>query len=260
MSRTLRLAMIVAATALVSALTLSRAQTHPASDAKPQAASAPVGAAFGASEKDIEKAAAATTSPTTKAVIAPDAKDLVEKMTRAYADLKSLELTATISSDFNVDGQKSNESAEFHASFAAPNKFRHEVKDDGYVGADGEKVYAYTKEKNVYMTADASKQKVMLADLPDPVAFPLASEDLSLVLAISPDPLAELSAVYPKIDKAADVSIDGKPHPALKLTDKQNRSPLTVALDPSTYLIRRVVADVSGEVLARGAAKVDRAQ
>jgi peroxiredoxin/outer membrane lipoprotein-sorting protein len=271
MSRTFRIAVTFAAMVLVTVLTFTRAQTSPTQKAEgakapatSDAASRPAGAAFGASEKEVEDAAAkelVSAAPSSKPVVSPEAVATMDKLKDAYAKLTSLSLAAKVTGDFDVDGQKEKDTAEFTATYGAPNKFRHEIAEDGYVGSDGEKLYAYTKSRNLYMTVDAPKQKVMLADMPDPFATLLASQDLSLVLAISPDPVAEITRVYPIVDKAADVTIDNKPHAALKLSsNKKGGSVMTLALDPATNLIRRASVDMKPELLARGAARVDNAK
>jgi peroxiredoxin len=253
------MAVTVLIVSLVTVWTVVRAQSQPqAQAAKPQAATSP--ASLGASEKEIEAAGAKEAAPSTRPVVSAEAAAVLEKMKAAYGKLTSLTLAAKVTGDFDVDGQKQNDNAEFTAAYAAPNRFRHEVKDDGFVGSDGEKLYAYTKGRNLYMTVDAPKQKVMLADLPDPFATLLASQDLSLVMAMSPDPSAEITRVYPIVEKIADVTIDNKPHPALRLSSKKGGSTMTLALDPATNLIRRASVDMKPELSARGAARVDRAE
>src|SRR5262245_44472176 len=74
------------------------------------------------SSTTTKQSVAATTKP---ADIAPDAKPLLEKLSAAYKNLKSLELNGTLAGDFEVDGQKSNEKVDVTASYAAPNQFRH---------------------------------------------------------------------------------------------------------------------------------------
>ena len=53
----------------------------------------------------------------------------------------------------------------FAGSFAAPNKFRHEMKGDVMVGSTGEKLFAYQPAKNAYLTLDAPKDRVAVAEV-----------------------------------------------------------------------------------------------
>src|SRR5438046_695181 len=94
-----------------------------------------------AAEAELPKEGPATTqsvSPSTRPVVTPDAAAVLEKIKDAYTKLKSLELTAHVTGEFDVDGQKKKDEADFTASYAAPNRFRHEAKDEAMVGSTGE--------------------------------------------------------------------------------------------------------------------------
>lgn len=193
------------------------------------------------------------------AVISPDAAAVLEKLSKAYADLKSLDLTGKLSGEFDVEGDAKNENAEFTSSFAAPNKFRHELKDDSVVGSTGAKLFIHNKARNIYLTSDAPAKKVMSEELPDPFADVLGSQNLSLLLAMSSDPTKELTRPYTKIDKAADVTVDGKTYTALAMSNPAGRPSTTVLIDPSTSLLRRATMDVASEIAARRGAPVKKA-
>ena len=92
------------------------------------------------------------------------AKPVVDKLRDAYAKLGGLQTAGTWSANWDIDGDQGKESAAFTSSFAAPNKFRHEIKDDLLFGSTGEK--AYGLRKNQYFTEDAPKANVAVAELP----------------------------------------------------------------------------------------------
>src|SRR4051812_40915492 len=131
-------------------------------------------------------------APTTQ--ISPDAQKLLEQVQSAYKDIKSLKLSGDLIGDFDVDGEKRTEKEQFTSSYAAPNRFRHEMKNEGTIaGSTGEQVYAFSKSHNVFTAADAPKGKSPTSDLPAAVAGLLSSQDVGLTLAITSDVSAELT-------------------------------------------------------------------
>lgn len=137
-------------------------------------------------------AAVPTTAPSI-AKISPEAQAVVQKMGVAYAKLTSLDASGKLSGDFDVAGRQDKQDADFTSSFASPNKFKHEIKDQAVVGSTGSQLYAFDTARNVYLTADAPEKKVMSDALPDPFAQLVASQNISLMLALSKDPAGELS-------------------------------------------------------------------
>jgi thiol-disulfide isomerase/thioredoxin/outer membrane lipoprotein-sorting protein len=196
----------------------------------------------------------ATTKP---AEVTPAAAPLLEKVSKAYAELKSLDLAGTLAGDFDVDGQKENQKIEMTGSFAAPNQFRHAMKQDLIVGSTGEQLYIYEAGRKIFSKTDAKKERTRTSALPDPFGRVLIDQSLSMALAVSSDAAAELKSLYEKIDKAADVTIDGKAYPALLATNPQEH--VTFAFDPQTNLIRRATIDLSSMIRKRGAADVKQA-
>src|SRR5438046_672606 len=75
-------------------------------------------------------ATAATAATTQAANVTPDAADVIKKLGQTYAKLKSLDLSGKLSGDFDVAGQKKNENAPFNSTYASPNQFRHEIKNE----------------------------------------------------------------------------------------------------------------------------------
>jgi peroxiredoxin/outer membrane lipoprotein-sorting protein len=207
-----------------------------------------------------EPATAPTAAPATaKASVTPEAAAVLEKVSSAYANLKSLDLSGNLSGEFDVAGQKENHKADFTTSFAAPNKFKHEVKDEALMGSTGDKLYIYTKDRNLYLTADAPKDKVMSDELPEPFSQLIGAQNLSLTLAMSKDPTAELKKSYQKIDKSADVKVGETSYTALALSNAVGTPSTTLLIDPQTNLVRRATIDMSGDLVSRGAPDVKKA-
>lgn len=235
--------MSVVFASMMVALTVAAPETQPATSSATSAASAPSAQSPAGEQKPAE--------------VAPDAAPLLEKLAAAYKDLKSLTLAGTLAGDFDVDGQKANEKAELTASFAAPNLFRHAMNDDLIVGSTGEQLFVYEGGRKLYKTTEAKKERVPTTELPDPFDRILLDQNLSLALALSSDPAADLGKIYQTIGKAPDVTIDGKPHAALLLTNEHEA--VTLALDPQTSLVRRATFDIAKSVKKRGAQDVARA-
>jgi peroxiredoxin len=201
---------------------------------------------------------AAQAAATKPAEIAPDAAPLLEKLSTAYKNLKSLDLAGTLAGDFDVDGQKSNQKIEMTSSYAAPNQFRHALRDDLLVGSTGEQLFVFEGGRKIYKTSEAKKEKTPITEMPDPFDRILLDQNLSLALAVSSDPAKDLGKIYTKIAKVADVQIDGKAHPTLALTN--DHETLTIALDPQTNLVRRASFDIANVLKKRGAQDVTKAE
>ena len=185
----------------------------------------------------------ASTRPSVK--ISDDARPLVTQLSGAYAKLKSLQLAGTITGQFTVEGSApENRSTNFTASFAAPNKFRHEVKQDVLLGCTGQKVYSYKTDESAYTQADAPKEKLDGNDLPKDVVSLLELQNPSLMLALSKSPTGELTENVAEISKADDTKVGDLACPTLKLA-LNDKSSLTFAIDPETHLIRQAKADLT---------------
>ncbi|HYO10053.1 MAG TPA: TlpA disulfide reductase family protein [Tepidisphaeraceae bacterium] len=215
----------------------------------------------------VASAQATTKEATTKeattqhadAKVAPEAAAVLAKLRDAYTGLSSLKLDGKITGEFDVDGQKADEKVTFTSTFSAPNHFRHDTQGDAQLGSTGDKLYVYIKQRNAYLSADAPKQKVMSDDLPKPFAELIGQQNLSLALALSPDPRAELTRSYGTINKAADTTVDGKPYTTLELTAVEGKTVTRLLVDPATNLLRRATLDLAPDLLERGAKDVKRA-
>ncbi len=188
-----------------------------------------------------------------------EAQAQLDKSRDAYKALKSLAMTGKLTADFDIDGQTANNAAEFTASFQAPNRFRHEVKDDVLLGSTGEKIFAYQPKAKAYLQADAPKDRVAASDLPNPMGQILDQQNPSLLLALVPDAGAQLLDGVSKVEKIDDVKIGDITYPALKMTTSDS-SEVTLLLDPQTSLVRRVSADMRKAAESRGQQQVKKAQ
>jgi peroxiredoxin len=206
----------------------------------------------------VTQSAREDAAPAKPAEIAPDAAPLLQKVSDAYKNLKSLALAGTLTGEFDVDGQKASEKIQMTASFAAPNQFRHAMKDDLLVGNTGEQMFLFEGGRKLYKTVEAKKEKTSLTELPDPFDRILLDQNLSLALALSSDAAADLGKLYTKIAKSpADVTIDGTAYPALVLSN--DHETLTLALDSQTSLVRRATFDIANALKKRGAQDVAKA-
>ena len=196
-------------------------------------------------------AAAATRPGTGDVAMTPDVAGQVAAVAKAYTGLKTLSVAGTIDTTAEVGGEKVSRHADFTGSFRAPLTFRHEVKGDVVAACDGHKVWVYLPEENVYTSDDAPADRGRLQDLPGDAGGLLATQDLSLALALTSDPGRDLTAGATAVSKAADVTINGVACPALAL--RFGDKGMTVVVDGTTHLIRRVVLDQGEALKSRGA-------
>jgi thiol-disulfide isomerase/thioredoxin/outer membrane lipoprotein-sorting protein len=189
-------------------------------------------------------------------VVSDTAKPVVAKMHDAYAKLGGLQADGTWSAEWDINGETGKESADFTSSYAAPNKFRHETKDDLLFGSTGEKAYAI--RKNQYMLDDAPKARVAVGDLPKTAGMLLKDKNPSLLLAVTEGETPFLADQATSVDKADDVTIDGTAFTSLKVTT-QHGADVNILIDPATSLIRRWTVDLKKSLADRGQQNVNKA-
>jgi peroxiredoxin/outer membrane lipoprotein-sorting protein len=192
-----------------------------------------------------------------EAKISPDAKSELEKITNAYRTLTSLDLAGSLQSDFLIGGQVQKQQSEFTAAFAAPNKFRHEMKGDILVGSTGEKLYAFRPRRNDYKTADAPKDRVSSDKIPNPMRDILQMQNVALMCALADDAGKFLAEGMNEVAKSADTPLDGKTFTTLEF--KGEKMDYRILVDPQTHLLRRVVLDMKRSIESTGRDDVDRA-
>jgi peroxiredoxin/outer membrane lipoprotein-sorting protein len=194
---------------------------------------------------------------TTQPTITPAARTMLDQMRVAYSGLKSLDLAGTINFNLDAGGRQDSDKGEFTASFQSPAKFRHEMKDDVLMVANGEKGFIYVPGENKYRPIDALAARTAAADLPMPLGDELQQQNPSLVLALSTDAAKDLSAGATSLDRASDVKLDGINYQSLQIQSEGQMSQLLV--DPQTHLIKQVSIDLRDHLTAKGVPDVKQA-
>ncbi len=193
-----------------------------------------------------------------EAKIAPEAKGELDKLTEAYKKLTGLEVSGTMTSDIVAGGQVVDQRAEFSATFAAPNQFRHEMKNDVLVGSTGKTLYAYRSRRNEYKQADAGADRMPGNKLANPMRDLLREQDPSLLLAVVDDAGKYLAQTAKEIVKAPDVTIQGKAYPAIDLKGGEKMD-IRLVIDPKTHLIRQAIQDRRKSIEQMGQPDVTKA-
>jgi cytochrome c biogenesis protein CcmG/thiol:disulfide interchange protein DsbE len=179
------------------------------------------------------------------AKVSPEARQVLDEAAAAYAKLKSLELAGTVSVELKVEGETpETHSVQFTSTFAAPNKFRHESKDDVLMGSTGAKIYTFQSDKNAYTLADAPKDRVPAGDLPHDLASVLGSQNPSLLLAICKSACDELMDDVLEAAKIDDTKVGDLSCPTLKF-NQNDKSVVLAAFDPQTHLLRQTTTDLT---------------
>lgn len=194
------------------------------------------------------------------AKISPDAQKVLDETKAAYGKLSALKLAGSITFDNDVAGKPEKLNDTFTATFAAPNKFRHEVKGNMIAGSTGEKAYVLSVDDNAYVQKDAPADccgeawpkvvwDVLTMQNPslamtlscDGAATQLVDGATSLTLLSARDLNAEDVEKGTEVTKIPDVKIDDEAFTALKLTNAGGE--FTFLISPKTHLIRRVTVD-----------------
>jgi len=195
---------------------------------------------------------ASTDTPAPAAHVSADARALLDKIRDSYAKLNSLDLVGNDSVTFDGGGQQRNDNARFTAAFRAPNKFRHDMKDEATIVSTGDKLYTFLARKNVYVTDAAPKGR---ADgLPDQVSALLMDQDPSLALAVSANPDTLLIANASDVSVGQAKTVNGVAYPSLKVV--QDADDETLLIDPKTNLIHSVQHDLLRSMKQQGVPNV----
>src|SRR5438270_256059 len=121
------------------------------------------------------------------AKVSPDAQKVLDATKTAYAKLSALKLSGSIAFDADVAGKPEKMNDTFTASFAVPNKFRHEVKGNMVAGSTGEKAYVLSLDDNAYVQKDAPQDCCGGEAWPKVVWDVLTMQNPSLAMTLSPD-------------------------------------------------------------------------
>jgi thiol-disulfide isomerase/thioredoxin len=185
------------------------------------------------------------------------AKPVLDKIKDAYAKLAGAQMAGTWTAEWEIGEEKGKESAEFTSSFAAPNKFRHETKNDLLFGSTGEQAYAL--KQNSYLQSEMPKARGGVDDLPKACGSLLKEKNPSLLLAVTEQqdtPFLADRAV--SIDKGDDVTINGTAFTSLKVATEHDAN-VNVLVDPATSLIRQWSVDLKSSLQKRGQENVSKA-
>ena len=205
-------------------------------------------------------ARAQTTKPAAPASqsvsISPDAQKLVDQVRDAYGKLKSLELAGNLEFSIDVAGEQKAYGAEFTAMYTAPNKFRHEMKDDVLIISDGAKAFVFNSGVGAYTTGDIEKGSRDINKLPSPTVELLNTQNPSLELALADDASRVLTAGKSGI-ATKKVVVDKQECDALTFTMEDQQ--ITAVIDPQTHLVKQWLVDMSKALAAKGATDVKKA-
>ncbi|MBC8108270.1 MAG: redoxin domain-containing protein, partial [Anaerolineae bacterium] len=137
----------------------------------------------------------------------------------------------------------------------APTKFRHEMKDDVLVVSTGEKLFSLLVPRNQYVSVEAPAERG--STLAGGVGDLLREQNPSLALVLSKDAGTELVEHTSAVEKAVDVTIDGKAFAALKLAQKDRD--VLMLIDPETGLLRQMQVDLKKLFSEQGVPQVNKA-
>lgn len=187
------------------------------------------------------------------------AREILDQVRQAYTALENLEVTGTLSTDFEVAGRVEKTVKRFSGAFRAPDRFRHQVENEFVAGSTGEKSYVHNLKSNQYMVSAPATESAPLRNLPGNLVGLLQSQNPSLLTALARDPLAALAGDARSVDQTDDVKVDGKQYSALRLTMPQGRGEIVVLVDKETHLLRRVTVDMKPGLDRAGVAGVKSA-
>ncbi len=192
-----------------------------------------------------------------KANITPEAQAELDALTKAYGELKSLELTGSMNFDADIDGEAQKKSSPFKGSFAAPNQFKHEMKEDLVVGSTGEKQYLFVPKRKLYITAKAAQTRADFSKSPSRASAAIGQQNPGLLFALSENAATALLTDATDVSKLPDEKIGQQSFTALNV--KKPRNEQVVLIDSSTHLVRQIRVDIAKTLAADGAPNVKSA-
>jgi thiol-disulfide isomerase/thioredoxin/outer membrane lipoprotein-sorting protein len=182
----------------------------------------------------------ALSDPTTQPA---DVQKLLDDVKQAYAQIKSLRLTGTISREFDINGEVTTEDAAFESSFIAPDRFRHSAKGDATVGSDGKQSYFYLETFNRYSATPFGGKSLVDSMSPETHAV-LMGQNPSLLMALTHNENQLLFGEGKNAALAGLAQVDGFDCIVLKFDAM--KSSVTLFIDARTHLIRQREVDALG--------------
>ncbi len=192
-----------------------------------------------------------------KANVTPEAQTELDAITKAYADLISLDLGGSLNFNADIDGKPQSESSAFKSAFEAPNRFKHEMKDDLVVGSTGDKQYLFVPSKKMYIMSDAPKSKADFTKSPSRASAALGQQNPGLLFALSENASTALLTDATDVSKVADEKIGDQSFTAVAIKKPHNDQ--VVLIDPATHLVRQIRVDIAKSLTAEGAPNVKSA-
>jgi thiol-disulfide isomerase/thioredoxin/outer membrane lipoprotein-sorting protein len=200
-----------------------------------------------------------STQPAATEPVTPTVASVLAGIDAAYGKLQSAEFDGKLIGHFDIAGQNQNQEIAFTSTFAAPNQFRHEVKDNILLGSTGSNVYSYLAGRNQYQSADAPKTRSASADWPASVTQILQSQNPSLLLAMSKSAGDELKQLSKSIKLESPAEIDGKSYDTLRF-DTDDHQIITLLVDPMNHLLRKAKFDLKQPLIKAGTTGVNTAE
>ncbi len=191
--------------------------------------------------------------------VSPEARAVLDQVQEAAGKLKSLEMSGSVFSNFDVAGRKQEQTQKFTAAYLAPDKFRNEMNNELLTGGTGSKVYVYDEKASVYLIMDAPKGKVAPGDVPQPMGQILSMQNPFLIVLVSHASLQDLWREPRTVVRLADTPLGGSSYETIQFVDAQNRPGVILLVDPRTHLPRQVKFDLTKALEARGAKDVKSA-
>ena len=180
--------------------------------------------------------------PTSQPAISDEAKPILQAAADAYAKVKSIELSGTLTSDMEAGRMTQKGTVTFETKFLSPSRFTFQSKGMGrewIVGSTGAIYYYYDKETNSHSyTLPPAENEPM----PPEYRVTAGAVDLCLAALLRPKSFDELTAAATTVVRTADVKVDGIMCPSLKMTMK-GAYDVTLSFDPSTHFFRRMLTD-----------------
>ncbi len=197
-----------------------------------------------------------TTQPSTQPAVAA----IEAQIDTAYAKLTAARFEGKITGEFTIRGDTHRYQTTFNSSFATPNKFRHDSKDDSLVGSTGLNAYSYLSQRDQYQTSDAPKARGTSADWPAEIIRTLSEQNPSLLLAINKSAVEELKTISKQPTLEAPTVIDNVACPSLRFDGAADHQIVTMVFDPATHLLRRVIFDYRKPMEKAGTVGVTKAE
>lgn len=180
--------------------------------------------------------------PTTRPA---DVQKLLDEMKQAYSKVNSLKLTGTISREFDVAGEVTNEEAAIEATFLAPDRFRHAAQGDATVGSDGKQSFFHIETMNRYLLSPFDGKSLMETISPETRSV-LLGQNPSLLMALSKDENLLLMEDGKNPMLAPNEKVDNVD--CQVLTFNFNKTAVKLYIDSATRLIRMREVNVLGAI------------